>query len=505
MTAWSAPSDGSAAAFEPTAPLRREVWLGVAVAGAVLGAVVARTATVSVATIEWILICTAALAALVAGSRSPRHAFDLLLVTLPFENALVFTSVFTVTPGHLALLLLLTCSAVYAFRGRVVGRLYSPLHPFVLAYLGVSLVSIIMTIVAPPPPSSAIVNAGLRATEFRPVIQVCLLFFLSISYFAAVYFVSDTGRLKRAWAIYLMTAALVSLYGIYQMIATVYYLPMVANLVQTYYFIVSSFRPNATFREPLNFGHYLLSALPIAMALFLGRDRFPRTERAIYGVGLAPVILVMIVALLATIARGAWFGFIGAVGVLALLDWRRAARTAPIAAGVAVLALFTIARAYGSWQLMFLTMWDRFRFTNPVNIAAEQRLTFLPFLLQVAKEHPTLGVGYGNYPLYQLDRFGGGIAGAYGVFFQALVESGVIGLAALLALVGAYYVIMLRAIRRAKDSEWAPWLTGCVAAFTGLMIQHFTFGDRFSLYVWVFMGLSMATVNVVNAELDRDR
>jgi len=37
-----------------------------------------------------------------------------------------------------------------------------------------------------------------------------------------------------------------------------------------------------------------------------------------------------------------------------------------------------------------------------------------------------------------------------------------------------------------------------LAGFTGLMIQYLTFGDRFGGYVWVFIGISMALVNVVN-------
>jgi O-antigen ligase len=119
----------------------------------------------------------------------------------------------------------------------------------------------------------------------------------------------------------------------------------------------------------------------------------------------------------------------------------------------------------------------------------------------VAGRYPVLGVGYGNYPFYQLDRFGGDIAGAYSLYLQALVETGVVGLAALLGMMGAYYVFMWQALRRARNTEWWPWLAGCMSGFTGLLIQYFTFGDRLSVYVWVFIGLSMAMVNVVNAEV----
>lgn len=458
----------------------------------------------TVAALESGLIAAAALVALVVATRSPFHAFCVLLVALPFENALVFTSVFTVTPGHLALLTLAAVTFYHAYVRRVpiVGAVGSPLHGFVVAYLGISLLSIAMTIVTPPPVSPLASAAGWRATELRSVIQVCFLLFMSAGYFATVFFCSEPEALKRALRLYLATAALIALYGLYQIVATIYYLPVVANLVQTYYFIVTSFRPNATFREPLNFGHYLVSALPLTIALFLHRDRLCGPDRVTYGIGLIPAICVLATALLATIARGAWIGFIGAAVVIALLSGRRALRAMPIAVAVGVAALFALARTLGSWRLMFTLIANRFDVLNPINIAGEQRLVFIPFIFGLWQRHPVFGVGYGNYALYQIEWFESGIAGAYGLYWQALVETGVLGLGVLLMLIGAYYVIMLRAIRRAAGSEWQPWLIGETAALTGLMIQYFTAGDRLNLYVWVIMGLSMATVNVVNAQHD---
>lgn len=459
----------------------------------------------SMVVLESALMLAAAVVAVGVAIRSPFHAFCVLLLTLPFENALVFTSVFTVTPSHLALLLLIAVCAVHAWRGTLSGRLDSPLHRFVLIYLGVSLLSIVMTILAPPPTPLAAASSGWRAGELRPVIQISLLLFMSVGYFAAVYFCSTAARLRTVMTLYMATAALIALYGIYQLIAALYHVPFVAVLVQSYFGIAASFRPNATFREPLNLGHYLLTALPLAIALVLNRRRLPADDRIVWGVGLLPVIALMAAAMMATIARGAWFGFIGAMGVLSLITavnwgWRILVRAVPAGAVILIGAVFVMRQAYATWSDMFWSIANRFDFFNPINVAAEQRLPFIPFILGLTKEFPILGVGYGNYPLYQLERFGGGISGAYGLYFQALVETGLLGLCALLALIVAYYYTMWKAIRRARHGEWGPWLTGCMAGFTGLMIQYFTFGDRFSEYAWVFIGLSMALVNIVDAE-----
>jgi O-antigen ligase len=455
--------------------------------------------------LEGLLMTAAAAVAVAIAIRSPFHAFCILVVTLPFENALVFTSVFTVTPSHLALLLLIGVCAFQGFRHGLPGRLNSPLHKFVLIYLGVSLLSIVMTIVAPPPVPAAAASAGWRAGALRPLIQISLLLFMSTSYFATVFFCSRPARFKKVMAIYMATAALIALYGIYQVVAVLKLVPMVAPLVLSYFGIASSFRPNATFREPLIFGHFLLTALPLAIALFLHRERLARQDRVIWGIGLLPVIALMAAALLATIARGAWFGFIGSMGILLIVTvrmWgaRSLLRALPAAMVISIGAVIAIRQAYASWYDMFWSIANRFDFFNPINVAAEQRLPFIPFLLGLARDYPVLGVGYGNYPFYQIDRFGGGIAGAYGLYFQSLVETGVLGLAALLALIGAVYLHLWRALHGAAAAQWGPWLAGCIAGLTGLWIQYFTFGDRLSAYMWVFMGLSMALVNIVHDE-----
>lgn len=456
------------------------------------------------APIEAVLVAAAAAVAVAIAIRSPFHAFCVLIVTLPFEDALAFDTVFTVTLPHLAMLLLIGVCAFHGRREAVLGRLRSPLHPLVLIYLGVCLLSLVMTIVAPPPEAFSIAAAGWRTGALRSVIQVSLLLFLSLGYFATVFFCATPRRLKLALTIYLATAALIALYGLYQMVGVLAHVPAVSTNVQSYFDAPASFRPNSTFKEPLLFGHYLLTALPLAVSLFLHRDRLRREDRVRWGLGLLPAITLMAAALLTTVARGAWFGFIGAMGALVIVTvrtwgWRSVVRAAPAAAVISIAAAVAMRAAHPSWRDMFWSIANRFAFFDPSNIAGEQRLPFIPFLLGLAKDYPVLGVGYGNYPFYQLDRFGGDIAGAYGLFFQALVETGLLGLAALAALIGAFYVQVWRALGRARNTEWAPWLAGCLAGLTGLLIQYFTFGDRMAQYVWVFIGLTMAIVNLANA------
>src|SRR5690606_17127395 len=92
-------------------------------------------------------------------------------------------------------------------------------------------------------------GAAAGAGGHRPVMRRRLLLFRSVGYFAAGYFCSTTARLRTVMALYMATAALIALYGIYQLVAAVDHVPFVAVRVQSYFGIAASFRPNATFRE----------------------------------------------------------------------------------------------------------------------------------------------------------------------------------------------------------------------------------------------------------------
>ena len=42
--------------------------------------------------------------------------------------------------------------------------------------------------------------------------------------------------------------------------------------------------------------------------------------------------------------------------------------------------------------------------------------------------------------------------------------------------------------------------TGDETAESAMMIQYLTFGNRFNLYFWFFLGISMATLKVIRKE-----
>jgi O-antigen ligase len=259
----------------------------------------------------------------------------------------------------------------------------------------------------------------------------------------------------------------------------------------------ASLRPNATFQEPMIFAHFLLAGMPLLASLFLARGASSPSERHLSGVSGAMMLLVMAVALILTIGRAAWLGALASAVVLLAANTEHTRRRAilMLIVGCAVaLSLFVI--AMGSPITAWHTVANRFNLQRS-NVSAEQRLWFGSLIFELTRKYPLLGVGYGNYPLYQLSRFDlTGIAGAYGVWWQSLVETGLVGVLSLTMMLLIPIRLIIRAIRLDPEGPWRPYLVGWMASLTGLYVGYLFMGDRLNLYVWTTLGFAMASVKV---------
>ena len=116
-------------------------------------------------------------------------------------------------------------------------------------------------------------------------------------------------------------------------------------------------------------------------------------------------------------------------------------------------------------------------------------------------EIPTFGNRH-----WQFGLFGGqfhpkaSIGGGQSLWAQTLVETEILGVLALLFLVVVYFKVIISALRKAKNTSWHPYFLGYLACFFAMMVQYLASFDRLPLYFWVFSGISMATVKLLNKE-----
>jgi O-antigen ligase len=231
-----------------------------------------------------------------------------------------------------------------------------------------------------------------------------------------------------------------------------------------------------------NFSAFFLVAAAVALAE-------PRPRRIFSQVALYSGLVVFSAALLLSFSRASMICAALAVAMLAILERRRwqKSRTLlalailiPAAAGMFALALPEVAGAY--WARVGLTL-DRLLIAPDSVLSG--RLESWGTIAGFIAEHPwqtLLGIGYKTLPYTE---YLGRRVIADNMYLSLFVETGGLGLVALVGLNGAILVTCWRAMRR--GSFYGKWL---FCFWTGEMVQMLT-GDILTywrvlpVYFWV--------------------
>ena len=232
----------------------------------------------------------------------------------------------------------------------------------------------------------------------------------------------------------------------------------------------------------------------------------------------AAASFVLVLALLLSFSRGGWLGMIVGFGAVALILDRR----------VFVAAVITAALAYGTASVMPRNLLpatqaeqeaaaeeedpgdifsSTLRRTAAISEGRDLRTMFIVNGLPILRDHPVVGVGPGRYggaaahifrtPIYRqydthllfwndrqttVDDF----------WLHLVVELGVLGLLAYLAVFGYLAVTLLRAARRAHRERFVL-LAGFLSALAILTVNGITSmlleGNTASFALWFFLGL----------------
>jgi O-antigen ligase len=459
---------------------------------------------------KWLLFTFVLVGLGILSLKSPFHTFLIFIITLPLEATLVLEVGFTIRASYIVLLSLLSGMLMRSLSSRKIGNFITPLDIPIFGYIAITALSLLFATLFYPPPAVSLAEVmEYRGSELRGIIQLFLLIFFSLTYFLTVYFCSDKERLFITLRLYIGIAFILSLYGIYQFLAIYHKLPFVdiTNAISTgggHIGVLHSnnpayFRPHGTFQEPLNFGHYLLSVIPFLLALYLHQQKKERKKDIYSGVPLVAV-LIMVMVLILTKSRGTWLGFLGSLILLIFfINARQRLKVFGILVFIGVVlgvfASFYLPEGYNKLPIIFTQ-----RFFE-IDLATDPRIAYIVYIIRLVRKHPVLGVGIGNYGFYAASYFGRDlIVSAHGLFSRILVETGILGFVCFGTLLTVYCTTLIKLLKQTIHTYWYPYLIGYLAGFTGLMIQYLFFGDRLNMYVWFFMGISMATVKLIKQE-----
>jgi len=327
--------------------------------------------------------------------------------------------------------------------------------------------------------------------------------------------------LQRSIQVFLAISVIVALYGLYQFVAFPLGLPGVdlfgysASFRQTRLYAISLaggrfLRIWSTLSEPVWFGDFLVAAIPLLASYVLSRQSVLTLgrHRLLQGRWQVLLLLPLMVALLLTFARSAWFALVIALATLVLilfrpkelLRWLVIALVLIVVLVSADAAMSRLPISQGASLLDAVIS----RFVSPFgqeDFGNIHRYTALQGSLAMFKDYPWLGVGYGNFGFhFDLYKPIGGRAlsdtlGVFpvmsgGMFFRLLAETGVIGTMAFVVLLVLIAWTAYQAWRSHRNDPFlAATSAGLLASFVGL-VARLTLADSIHFtYTWFIVGL----------------
>ncbi|HQE92255.1 MAG TPA: O-antigen ligase family protein [Anaerolineae bacterium] len=222
-------------------------------------------------------------------------------------------------------------------------------------------------------------------------------------------------------------------------------------------------------------------------------------------------LLVTVAALVASWSRGGWMGFAAAllgiiVGLPRRTRWGVALVIVVVVGGLGLYAVDLLPASIEARLTGFLeyTRFEDVRGVgiNDANYAVIERMAHWQAALSMWREHFWLGVGFGcyepAYATYRLINWPLALGHAHNYYLNLLAETGILGLAAFLVMLGSVMVNLWRASRRRTG-----WIRGLALGLNGAWIHfavhnlvdnilvnnvHLHFGVLLALSAWVVWG-----------------
>ena len=417
--------------------------------------------------------------------RSPFLALLVITFFLPFERIGSYdVAGITVRPSQILALILIVVWFLHGVINRNFRTQKNPIVIPLIAFLLINLVSL----------------TGAANIQRSILVFAFTLFTIGFSLLIPNY-VTDEVKLRRVIRILLITTTLVALFGLWQFFGDMIGLPTtLTGLREHYTKIVFGFpRIQSTALEPLYFANFLLIPIAVIYALLISRSSSIKMIR------LLPLLILTVLNLVLTVSRGGYLGVIVIILVVSFVYLRKIFRwqfLVSLVVGIVVVWFFAIrALGFGDvFQLNAETFLTHIvdSFSGP---AYTERIETFQWAEEAWRANPIIGIGPGQYgPFvsshpYIEPKEGWKIVN--NEFIELLAETGVLGLAAFLVVIGSLVIRSLKAIVRARTPYLRALMTALLAALLGILAQYMTFSILYIMHVWFLIGLMVAVQNII--------
>jgi O-antigen ligase len=354
--------------------------------------------------------------------------------------------------------------------------------------------------------------AGVLSLVFAPMAGKVLAHLVLMALVATITLITiDSVRsraiLRRALAVFEVTATLYAIYGIAQMIGMIAGFDLNPRFLEKYanpdmYLGIGAplrlrlgnvFRANSFFNDPNIFAGYLATAMCLMFAL---RAHHAAQGRRLRAGAEAIALAIMALCMVLTMSRSGLLAMgVGTAIVMRQFPdlLRRPAFWLSLGVLVAVTAIASFAVQIDP-AILFQRLGASFD-TGDLSNRTHRDVFF--YGLQLLARHPLTGVGLGNF-----GRFYGTEIDAYSPNMMThcapmtyFAESGLAGGCAFLALIGwvawrAWSVVRDRALR-ARDPELHAFATALLAAVVAMDVANLFYDYYLRTFVWVISGLAV--------------
>lgn len=347
------------------------------------------------------------------------------------------------------------------------------------------------------------------ATDFpgalKELIKLCEV--LGVALFAASHLRTPGAVLPAMWLV-AGAAAIESLVGLAQ---------FVSGTGPESFAVGPFIRAYGNFEQPNALAGYLGLSLPFALILALRRSRAQP-------LGVAAAVLIA-AGIAASLSRGAWVGVALGLGAMALAADTRARRW--VGPSVAALVLILILARAGlapatltsRLAVFFDDLWIfdvRTVETTPANWSVVERMAHWQAGWLIARDHPVVGIGPGNwdaiYEDYYLGAWKDGLGHAHNYYLNTFAELGILGLIVFLAFLTTIFVQIGRGLRASAHIQGpdvpCSLLRSVLIASLGAMIGfcvHNMFDNMFVHGIGVQFGLILGLIESQTGLLLRTR
>ena len=244
----------------------------------------------------------------------------------------------------------------------------------------------------------------------------------------------------------------------------------------------------------------LFYSLGVAVLGFRSADRL---RRRLWGLGGAVAAAVIALGLFLTASRGAWLAAAGGAGLAAIwvlaawlarrVGWSRGRRLAFAAVMVAVLLM--------AWLAVTVQWVASPAFDTDGSVAG--RAALYSESLVLARDYLFTGAGPGTFPVihstYALLIHVPAMIHAHNIYLHILVEQGLLGLIALLAMLLIPAILGLRALisSRTIDPLLLAALAALVAEILHGLVDYPLHGGRSLLFLWVPSAFLLASLHLL--------